>query len=277
MELCCDVLVVGGGAAGIGAAVAAARGGVHTVLIEKNNFPGGIAVTGLHRFICGLYANGTSLPDDTLNEGIIREVCFRLKSLAPKRTVLQMGKVYVLPCVVEDIMSVFRSLIGGEKHLDVFYSTQAVSVNIERGAIIAVIVRNLDGDFDIIPRVVIDCSGVGVIVQLSGARYRVFPPHQRQLAGYTFRVKGLQEVDDMVPLRVPYCLSQAVAEKKMPIYLRFTTFIPGDDKDEGYCRLSIPPVEGRNRNKQARNDALLVHSYLSRALPIFRDSFIENE
>ena len=274
MEPHCDVLVIGGGAAGIGAAVAAAREGVHTILIEKNNFPGGIAVTGLHRFICGLYANGTEMPNDTLNNGIVREICSQLHTLAPEKTVLHMGKVYVLPYATDDLVSVFRSLIEKDGHLDILYNTQAMSVQTEQDAITVVTVRNLDGNFDIIPRFVIDCSGDGIIVQLSGARYHVFPPHQRQLAGYAFRVKGLKEIDDMMPLRVPYCLSRAVVEKKLPIYLKFTTFIPGDDKDEGYCRLSIPPVEGRNRNKQARKDALLVHSYLSLALPIFRDSFI---
>ena len=36
-----DVLVCGAGLAGIGAAVAAARGGAKTMVVERNGFPGG--------------------------------------------------------------------------------------------------------------------------------------------------------------------------------------------------------------------------------------------
>lgn len=42
-----DVLVVGGGLAGVSAAVAAARTGAKTLLIERNGFPGGVATAGM--------------------------------------------------------------------------------------------------------------------------------------------------------------------------------------------------------------------------------------
>ena len=38
-----DVAVVGGGIAGVAAAIQAARAGMHTALIEKTIFPGGLA------------------------------------------------------------------------------------------------------------------------------------------------------------------------------------------------------------------------------------------
>ena len=69
-RITCDVLVVGFGVAGISAAVRAAREGAQTILVERNGFPGGVAVAGMHRFICGLYANGDTMPDRTLNGGI---------------------------------------------------------------------------------------------------------------------------------------------------------------------------------------------------------------
>ena len=49
----CDVLVCGGGMAGIGAAIAAARGGASTVLVEQAGWLGGMGITGatgLHSF-----------------------------------------------------------------------------------------------------------------------------------------------------------------------------------------------------------------------------------
>ena len=42
-----DVIVVGGGIAGVAAAVSAARNGAHTAVIEPRNFVGGNAAMGL--------------------------------------------------------------------------------------------------------------------------------------------------------------------------------------------------------------------------------------
>jgi NADPH-dependent 2,4-dienoyl-CoA reductase/sulfur reductase-like enzyme len=49
----CDVVVVGAGTAGVVAAVAAARGGAKTMLIERKGYPGGTVTEGgtaLHSF-----------------------------------------------------------------------------------------------------------------------------------------------------------------------------------------------------------------------------------
>jgi succinate dehydrogenase/fumarate reductase flavoprotein subunit len=50
-----DVLVVGGGAAGVAAAVTAARRGLKVTLVERYGFCGGGAVAGLSGTVCGLY------------------------------------------------------------------------------------------------------------------------------------------------------------------------------------------------------------------------------
>ena len=50
-----DVLVVGGGAAGVAAATVAAESGKSTMLIERYGFCGGAAVAGMSGTICGLY------------------------------------------------------------------------------------------------------------------------------------------------------------------------------------------------------------------------------
>ena len=50
-----DVLVVGGGAAGLAAACTAARQGLKVVLLERYGFCGGAAVAGLSGTVCGLY------------------------------------------------------------------------------------------------------------------------------------------------------------------------------------------------------------------------------
>ncbi len=269
------MLVVGSGVAGTIAAVSAARKGAHTILIERNNFPGGAAVTGLHCFICGLYVNDTNMPKHTINKGIVREICSQLKDLSPEKKVMRMGRVYVLPYSAQNLVSVFRSLIKKEKqHLEVLYNTQAVSVKTEQNTIMSVRVRGAKGVFDIVPRAVIDCSGHGAIIQQSGAKYQTSAFKQRQLAGYTFRVKGLKGRDNMAAVKVPYYLAQAYAEKKIPLHLKFTTFTSVDNIDEGLFKISIPPA--RDSIHLAKKDALAVHQYLCKVMPLFKDSYISD-
>jgi hypothetical protein len=75
----CDVHVVGGGPAGIAAAVAAARSGARVVLIEKYGFLGGMAAAGMAGAVCGLY-NRAGEPTDQLScSGFVRELAERLE------------------------------------------------------------------------------------------------------------------------------------------------------------------------------------------------------
>ena len=55
LKIAADVLVVGGGAAGVAAAATAARQGLSVVLVERYGFCGGGAVAGLSGTVCGLY------------------------------------------------------------------------------------------------------------------------------------------------------------------------------------------------------------------------------
>ena len=115
----CDVLVAGGGVAGVAAAVSAARKGCSVVLAERSERLGGIGTRGMLRGICGLYRNGGAEPAETLNRGIVREVVYELRERAPGRAIQKAGKVFVLPCASMDLEAVLLSLCEAEQGLTV--------------------------------------------------------------------------------------------------------------------------------------------------------------
>ncbi len=270
----CDVLVAGAGVAGVSAAVAAARGGSRTVLIEKERSLGGAGTAGMFQYICGLYLNGDTAPTETLNPGLVRELVALLNQRAPQRTLKKIGQVYVHPYSSDDLQSALTSLCRAEKDLTVLHSTAAVAVTKSSQGIESVMLKGPDGEQTIMPQVVIDCSGSGELAALAGADFDLAGPEERQLAGFTIHIKGLQGADDNLALKVPYHLAQAVRQGTFAPAARFTTFSPGETAGEGYCKMSIDAEEGPYREEQTRQAARAIHAYLASVIPAFQGSSI---
>ena len=270
----CDVLVVGGGVSGVAAAVASARNGVKTVLAEKENFLGGMGYAGLHQYMCGLYLNRDVMPTETLIAGIVREIIGLLNKLSPQKTTKKIGQVYVLPYAREDLAKVFASLCRNERNLTLLFNTTAVSVKNKNKTIVEVALNTPVSK--IIPKILIDCTGSGVVSAMAGAGFELSSPVKRQLAGFTIHLKGLKECDEMLSIKVPYYLSQATNKKMLPAYLRFTTFSMGDTDDEGFCKINIGGSDNNKREQTIRKDALKMISYLADRLPPFKNAYVAN-
>src|SRR5881398_1771650 len=83
-----DIAVVGSGAAGIAAAVSAARAGCATLLLDHRASAGGTGAFSGLTTLCGLFDDEGKF----LNEGFSREFADMLAEAPP----LRMGKVWVL-------------------------------------------------------------------------------------------------------------------------------------------------------------------------------------
>ena len=70
-----DVVVVGGGTAGLAAAVASSREGAETLLIEGYGFLGGTATAAL----VGRFQEGPTVQGIPVITGVYQEICERLK------------------------------------------------------------------------------------------------------------------------------------------------------------------------------------------------------
>src|SRR6185312_273326 len=91
-----DVLVVGGGAAGVAAAVTAARQGLGVVLLERYGFCGGGAVAGLSGTICGMYeaSDNAAAPPRRVVHGFLDDFVRVMESKNGLGPVVKYGKTY---------------------------------------------------------------------------------------------------------------------------------------------------------------------------------------
>jgi glycine/D-amino acid oxidase-like deaminating enzyme len=236
MTIQCDVVVVGAGAAGVPAAVAAARNSADVLLVERRAYPGGTAVAGQHRHICGLYSNAAVPDESPLNGGLVAEVCDRLHALAPGKRPVRMGKVDVLPYSPAQLRQVFADLLKAEARLCTMFETVVTDATLDENGVS----RLSAGELEIVASAVIDCSGDGAVIRTNSALHEPAPASGRQLAGFTVRILGLEGEADMLQVRVPYEARKAVEAGLLNSSLLFTTFLPGDTPDEGWLRLNLP-------------------------------------
>jgi 2-polyprenyl-6-methoxyphenol hydroxylase-like FAD-dependent oxidoreductase len=267
----CDVLVVGTGVAGVGAAVGAARTGARTLLVGDEAAPGGVAVAGMHRAMCGLFRSGRPAPTRPLNEGLVEEVFESLKQRNPATTVAAMGRVYVLPFKTEHLVLTLLEQMAAEPSLEVRFRTRVTDVAMDGGNVRRVRIEDERGACAVGVRAVVDCSGDGAVVRIAGARCQSTPARDLQLAGQSVRLECVADSCDMLHVKVPYHLAQGVADGDLPLHAKFAQYVPGDAVGEAYLKLSVPPTMA-DREARADEDAHRVHRYLQQVLPEFRSS-----
>ena len=261
--------MVGAGVAGVPAAVAAARAGAQTVLVEQRPFPGGAGVAGLHSFICGLYLNSDPPSDQFLNPGLVAEICSLMGSNGPALKARRMGRVDVLPYQPAQFRDVLSGIIKSQHGLQGLFGTAVKGAVFDGQRVTSVLTEA--GEW--VPRVVVDCSGEGLIIQTAPVLHTIQPESDRQLAGCTVRFGGIIAPADELTLRVPYVLRRAKDAGQLPAGMQFAVFTMGSEPGEGGCKLSLPPA-GLRHGCTVDEAAKRVHAILKESLAEFADSMI---
>jgi hypothetical protein len=165
MKLETDVLVCGGGCAGLAAALAAARAGAKTLLVERAGFAGGIITTvGLPYFDGIAHVKGNRV----IAGGIAMELLVKLGVCKAGVDRLPQHNPMV-PSVERFKLLADRLLLAERPRLTVLFHTFVCEVKTHADRITEVLAANKDGLVSIVPRVVLDCTGDGDVAAWSGA------------------------------------------------------------------------------------------------------------
>jgi hypothetical protein len=169
----CDVLVIGGGAAGIAAAVAAARSGANTMLVERYGFLGGLATTALVGAFCGLYTTGPR--KQLIVAGACDELITRLQGMGGaegKRTSEVDNRLAAVSYDPELLKFAAEQMVL-EAGVKLLYHTLVVDVLWETpGTVLkGIVVENKSGRSAILGRIVIDTSGDADVAAKAGVEF----------------------------------------------------------------------------------------------------------
>ena len=168
-----DVVVVGGGPAGLAAAASAARGGARTLLIERYGFLGGMGTAGGVTSFAGLYGRRRGVVQQLVH-GVVDELLERIDALGGLNTPQDglQGRIRVRSYDIAAYKCAADQLLLASGVQPLFHAL-AVGVVQEAGRIEAVIVETKSGRRAVRGREFIDCSGDGDIAHLAGVPYEL--------------------------------------------------------------------------------------------------------
>ncbi|HUF54015.1 MAG TPA: FAD-dependent oxidoreductase [Dehalococcoidia bacterium] len=206
-----DVLVVGGGSAGIAAATAAARAGADTILLERFSYTGGLATGGMIILLLTL--------DDGAGNQVVAGLCQEIVERMERRDgawypppdqwndadpqlvehcrrwglVWGSGPHCVRYSVAFDPYAFIFSAdeILNEAGVRVLYQTLACEPIVEDNQIEALVIQNKSGRQAIAPRVVIDATGDGDVFAAAGEPFEL----ERVHPWLWFKMGGIENIE----------------------------------------------------------------------------------
>jgi ribulose 1,5-bisphosphate synthetase/thiazole synthase len=190
-----EVVVLGGGPAGIAAACAAARAGRRTLLIERYGFLGGMGTAAGVTNFCGLHANVHGEMHRVV-QGIASELLARIDRLgglnAPH---LILGKILAQAYDTAAYKIAADDLLLSHKVEILFHALGAGVVMHNKGRINALMVETKAGRQAIRADVFIDCSGDGDLAAWAGAPFEIGDNAGSMLyPSMMFRLNGIDPV-----------------------------------------------------------------------------------
>jgi len=172
-----DVVVAGAGTGGVVAALAAARQGARTALIERKGYPGGTVVEGgtaLHSFY-NLWKAFPGVAKRQVVKGIPQEIIDRLAKAGGTSGHAEMTKGYDYDSVCTAIDTEIYKLVTFEMLQEagvfVFMNTLLAGAIVEGGRIRGAIAESRAGREALFAKAFLDCTAYGDLAAFAGAEY----------------------------------------------------------------------------------------------------------
>ena len=282
-ELNCDVLVVGGGTAGFGAAVAAGRQGLDVVLMEAGPRIGGVMA------FCPGMPWGGGYPCGEIVGGLIAELTDRLAAQSPPAaetrpcTLANFGPEIVYdPDLAQIAMFEMLEEAGVRVHLN----TTVAAPRMESARIQSVTFNDRHGPGVAHPRIVLDCSGDGHVAAQAGVPYELGDAAGRMM-GVTLSFLLVNAPWDQVFAEGdPYFTRHAgrgVASGRLHPDLSRIYMMKGFHRDTVFCNSVVirgvdgtQPAEIARATQEGRKRCRALVEFLRDEVPGFENAWMTN-
>ena len=243
-----DVVVTGGGAAGVAAAVSAARAGATVALIENHSFLGGKATAANVGTVCGLYLRNQQQQLRYASNGFAREFGERLQQKSSTGPLCQKDGLWFLPYQPFAFKRLCDDLVR-ENRIDLFLHSIICEVQEADQRIHSIKAYSYDRITGIRAEAVIDCTGEAVISKLLGLP--VVECNEYQAAAQVFAMEGLTEFNTgVLQLALIRDIKKAIENGRLDPALENISLVPGSHQDgQVSIKVGIPMAVSGELNK----------------------------
>jgi glycine/D-amino acid oxidase-like deaminating enzyme len=202
-EIPCDVLVAGGGVAGVCCAVSAARNGSRVVLCQDRPVLGGNASSEVRMHICGADGSdhrGEPLATETREGGLLEWIRVENSVRNPQRSASMMDLI-------------LYDLCRRQENLELMLNTRVVEPRVENGRIASALAERASTEerFEIRAKVFVDCTGDAGLAAAAGQPFR-----RGREGREAFGEAGAQETDDSLTLGSSLLFTARKLERPVP-------------------------------------------------------------
>lgn len=237
----CDVIVVGGGSAGLAAAVTAARAGAQVLLVERHGFLGGMGTASLVSTFCGLYQMTDGDQPVYANPGFPVEMAERMLAATGQGPV-RMGRVFVLPQHPVEFARIADELVQAESSLFCRLLSEVTRVvRDDDGWYLETLCRGKREAWK--ARALVDASGDAELAGLLGCAAEQTESARLQRPAYVFGVQGVALADDALRLRTAGWIAEGVRAGCLPKAATGMAFRASGRPGESFATLDLSGAE----------------------------------
>lgn len=258
-----DVVVLGGGSAGVAAAIGAARAGARVALAERNGFLGGAATASSVMAYCGFFADGNEARQ--IVGGIGQELLAAIEQLGFNTApVLSSSGHLFVPINAEVVKVVLDRLVSAERAIDLYLHTHFAGATTTAARLETASLRDPEGQFDLAGASFVDTSGDAVLCdEAYPSSIRIPAPSRRQVATQVMRIGGVKQGASLDRGSIRDAVRNARLGERFGSPLRETGFVhhvPGtsdvvvmlaDQETDGLTAESLTEAEVKGRELNA--------------------------
>lgn len=272
-----DVLVVGGGTSGCAAAVAAARRGLRTLLLDRYGFLGGTATAAMVGCLCGVY---TCSPNTvTVIAGYLKEITDQLDM---RRGGYKLKHRYQLD---HEMLKLVLDTWLQDAGVELLFQTQMVDTLVaDDNRVAGVVVETRAGRGAILARAIIDSSGDADVVARAGGAYEKVSAAELNAPSLVFTMGGVDiERATQVPQVEISRLLREVTESGEFAFNRFSggfSPVPPDGKvhmniTRITCIDATDPDDLNRAYLEGRRQVDAYARFATRYLPGFEQAYVD--
>lgn len=276
-----DVLILGGGPAGIAAAVAAAQKGLRVSLVERNAYLGGKATAAEVGTVCGLYKFSKQEESEYIVKGFPREFAEQLRNASATGPLHNRMGLHYLPYHISSFKTICESLLE-QYRVTVYYNSIPYKVDLQEDRVQALFINENGKEVQFVLGSIIDCSGESIVSQLTDSP--TLRSEHYQAAAQVFTLCNVHEdCETRLGMILLKELKSGINNKLLDHYFDRVYVVQGSlRKGRVSLKLGLPlPVTHTHDNleslqKMARSFVEGLTAYLVQHVPVFKDAEIEH-